>query len=859
MPGPLSHDNAFEPAPAAADAAREEALRLRGQVEALRRRVALYESLLEGMGVDVQALQGRAGAEEAGGTGEEFPEAGGHVVPVPQAQGAGAQAPAAGSAPRRLSPMEKVRLFRGLFAGRPDVHATRWESGGRSGFSPVCRNLWRPGVCQKPRGRCANCAGRSYEPLTERVVYDHLAGRHVVGLYPLCTDDACHLVCVGFEGAAWKEDALAFLATAREEGVPVLAEIVASGDGAHVWTFFEGKVPAAMARKLATALVSLACARHRVLDLSAYDHLWPCQDKEPRGGHLGHPVPLPLQKAAREHGGSVFADPLTLAPLDDPWACLQAVRRMPQAALFRTVERLCGQGSEFALAFDDTNPEEPWKKEPPEQAPLVGPRPPVVEAVLAGELFVKRETLTEEIILRLRRLAAFPNPEFFRAEALRLPVWDKPRVIACARDLPRFLVLPRGCTGQVRTLCERNGMAFSVQDRRTQGTPIAAAFTGRLRPAQQAALDDLLPHDMGVLSAPTAFGKTVLAAALVAARKVSTLVLVHRAELLRQWQERLSAFLALDGAEVGVFGGTRKKPGGAVDIAIMQSLLRLDDPGEWMGRYGQVIVDECHHVSAFTFEKLVRQARARYVTGLTATPVRRDGHQPIIFMQCGPIRHRATRDRAAFASMQVRLRHVALPPQPEKPALQALYRAILGDRVRNALLLDDIRAAFAEGRKILVLTERLEHLELLRAALVALGCEPWVLHGRQGVRERNEAMAGLQALDGNAPRIVLATGRLVGEGFDHPPLDTLVLAMPISWRGNLQQYAGRLHRASAGKRDVRIHDYVEDGVPMLGRMWERRSSGYRAMGYRIVELAPGSPSPSSLDALASSSGAMPAS
>ena len=836
--------------------------RLRSEVDRLTREAALFATVLEGMGVDVGrlrqgnatgAMPGNAVAAGQSGNGREAPAAAGAASPhaplKARAQSGAADGHTSGARRADLDPMAKVRLFRGLFAGRPDVYAARWESGGRSGYSPVCNNLWRPGVCRRPKGHCAGCPGRNFQPFSDRVAYDHLSGKIVAGLYPLCTDDTCRLCCVDFAGRAWKEDALAFLATAAEEGVPALAEISRSGEGAHAWIFFEGKVPAQQVRKLATALLSVTCARRRVIDLSAYDRIFPGQDRCPKDGHLGSVIALPLQKEARAANASVFADSRTLEPLDDQWAALESARRMGAAALSRAVERLCGQASEFALAFDDTDPEEPWKRRPPTQAPIEGPRPARVEGLMAGELFLKKETLTEEVILRLRRLAAFPNPEFFKAEALRLPVWNRPRVIICARDLPRFVALPRGCVSQARELLANNGIELAVEDRRSQGTPITAFFRGELRDGQRAALKDVLPHDIGVLSAPTAFGKTVLAAALIAERRVSTLILVHRAELLRQWKERLAAFLDLGTGEVGVFGGTKKKPGRVVDVAIMQSLLRLEDAGAWMEPYGQVIVDECHHVSAFTFETLARQARARYVLGLTATPVRRDGHHPIIFMQCGPIRHRAARDRAAFSAMEVRLRHVVLPPQAERASVQDLYRAILDDHIRNAILVDDIRAAFAEGRKVLVLTERLEHLEILRAGLQALGLAPWVLHGRQGARERAAVMDALQALDDCEPRVILATGRLVGEGFDHPPLDTLVLAMPISWRGNLQQYAGRLHRRSAEKHDVRVHDYVEDGVATLGRMWERRKAGYAAMGYEILDLEPRVPSDDALDAL----------
>ena len=303
--------------------------------------------------------------------------------------------------------------------------------------------------------------------------------------------------------------------------------------------------------------------------------------------------------------------------------------------------------------------------------------------------------------------------------------------------------------------------------------------------------------------------------------------------------ERLASFLGLKPAEIGVIGAGRRKPNGRLDIAVMQSLVHKGEISDLVHGYSQIVVDECHHLSAFSFESLLLKAPARYVLGLTATPVRRDGHQPIIFMQCGPIRHTARANTAGTTERTVvAVDAPGLKPVAPETTIQQVLTLVSRSDARNAAIVGQAVAARAEGRHVLLLTERTEHLERLRTMLGAQAGEPIVLHGRLGRREREARLAQLQEADpsGQAlPPIVMATGRLIGEGFDHAPLNTLILAMPIAWKGTLQQYAGRLHRRAEGKTDVRIIDWVDRTVPVLERMWLKRQAGYRAMGYRTVE------------------------
>ena len=740
------------------------------------------------------------------------------------------------SEPSKLSTGDKVALFRRPFRGRTDIYPVRWESKttGKSGYSPACANEWRPGVCEKPRIKCGDCGNRLLSQLSDAVIYGHLAGEQTVGVYPLLEDDSCYFVAVDFDEAEWREDARAFMGSCEGLGVPAALEISRSGSGAHAWIFFACRVAARDARRLGTAIISQTCARTRQLTLNSYDRLFPNQDTMPKGG-FGNLIVLPLQKGPRERGCSVFVDS-ELQPYADQWAFLAGIRLMDAQDIEPTILRATGGVHPLDVTFiDDEDLATPWKSANTLSTKVSGPMPKSLNVTLANLIYFEREQLPQALANRLIRLAAFQNPEFYKAQAMRMSVWDKPRVIGCAENFPQHVALPRGCLDAALPLLRENGLACELRDERVNGQPLEVEFVGTLRTDQETAVSAMLHHDAGVLCAPTAFGKTVSAAAMIARRGVNTLVLVHRTELLKQWQERLPAFLAVEKGVIGVIGGGKAKPSGKIDIAVMQSLSRQGEVNPLVESYGQVIVDECHHVGAASFDAILRRTKARYVLGLTATPIRRDGQQPIIFMQCGPIRYTAAKAATAPCDMEV-------VPQlwdaridlPREAGIQEVFRFLANDKERTDAIAAEVSSAFVQGRKVLVLSERTEHLDAIKGSLGSQIPAPMVLHGRMSKKQRAAVVATLNALPPDAPRILLASGKLVGEGFDHPPLDTLVLAMPVSWKGTLQQYAGRLHREHACKVDVRIVDFVDTGHPALLRMWVKRKHGYRAMGYRLA-------------------------
>ena len=746
-----------------------------------------------------------------------------------------------------LKAEQRIALFRSLFHGRDDVYAVRWENAdGRSGYMPKADRDWKAYLRAKDHDRKkVDRLTRKFRPLTDEVVRGHLVGDHTIGIYSLLQDETCWFLAVDFDKKTWQKDATAFLAVCRELSVPAALERSRSGNGGHVWIFFDRSIAAATARKLGCVILTRAMESRHQLGLDSYDRLFPNQDTMPKGG-LGNLIALPLQKLPRADGNSVFID-AEFRPYDDQWAFLAGVKRMPVSAAEAVVLEAQRGGDLIGVRISSAEDEgqDPWTLPPSRkraERPIPGPLPVQVRIVRANLLYIEKKDLPSAMLNRLLRLGAFQNPEFYKAQAMRLPTFNKPRVIACGEDLANHIALPRGCLVEVIELLKSHRIKPEVSDERFVGRPIEVEFSGRLRPLQQDAVDAFVQHDEGILCAPTAFGKTAAAAWLIAARKVNTLVLVHRQQLLDQWHARLAMFLNLPAKSVGQIGGGTTKRSGCVDIAILQSSHDKEGVKDFVAEYGQVIVDECHHLSAFTFEQVMKQVKAKYIVGLTATPERKDGHHPIIYMQCGPIRFKlSARSMTAATPFEhevvPRLTDFSLPPEQTDMTIQEVYAAIVDDRVRNELILTDLVQAAADGRSPLLLTGRTEHLKYFETELAGKVNHVFTLKGGMGKKQRRSIAEAIAAVPECEPRVILATGSYIGEGFDDARLDTLFLAMPISWRGTLQQYVGRLHRLHDAKRVVRVYDYVDSNVLMLARMYARRLKGYNLIGYTIRDAS----------------------
>lgn len=753
------------------------------------------------------------------------------------------------------TPEEKIKLFRTLFRGREDVFARRWYSATteKSGYQPVCGNEWADGLCDKRKNKCSDCPNRKLLPLTDNDIFKHLAGkdayaRDVIGVYPMLPDETCYFLCADFDEEKYEEDVTAFREVCGNYSVPIAVERSRSGNGAHVWIFFDKPVSALSARKIGSGILSKAMEKRSELSFKSYDRFLPNQDTMPKGG-FGNLIALPLQGLARKSGNSVFVD-ANFNPYNDQWAFLSSIKKIDKEAAEALANEFSKSGELGTLATDSEEAK-PWETKTKTVITSTD-FPSSITMVKANMLYVPIVGLSPAAKNRIKRLAAFKNPDFYRAQKMRLPVYNKPRIICTADITDEYIAIPRGCEEALLELLKDCSVQYSIEDKTNHGIQINVEFNGALREEQQFAADALLNNSLGVLSATTAFGKTVVAAYVISQRRINTLILVHTSALMEQWKSSLEHFLFFDivpiesnkriGREkawspIGQIGSGKNTLHGIVDIAVMQSLISGDEVKELVRNYGMIIVDECHHVPAVNFEKILSYSNAQYVYGLTATPSRQDGHHPIIFMQCGSVRYRV--DAKAQAEKRD-FRHFLIPrfisyrsASFEEKHITEIYRELAENAPRNNMIVQDIVTAIREGRNPIVLTERREHV-LLLSDLLSSHCKNIIrLIGSASAKERRETIERLMSISDNEQLVIVATGKYVGEGFDFPRLDTLFLALPIAWKGKVAQYAGRLHRNYPGKNEVQIYDYADIHISVLERMYQKRVKSYAAIGYKI--------------------------
>ena len=780
---------------------------------------------------------------------------------------------------------QHVQYFYHLFKGRNDVYSKRSgkasKKTGKHGYYTQCWNFWKDGICLKkdnPQFHCGECQNRQYKELTGQVLYEHLLGikedaSDVVGLYPMFPDETINFLVFDFDchddlnggddGAnidlEWVAEVNAFRKICENNEVPILVERSRSGKGAHIWIFFEKPILASIARRFGTALLTKGAESVNIRSFKYYDRMLPAQDHIPLNTKTGKPglgnlVALPLQGQALKLGNSAFIDENWNA-YPNQWECLKEVKKLSSETVEERIKEWSAEGilgvlsTDFEADTEKANDTKPWKKG--NQALHKEDVSTIVEIVIADKVYISTESMKPRMQNALRRIAAFSNPDFYKKVAMGLSTKGIPRIVFCGYDDAGYICIPRALLDSVINRFNDVYISFTLTDNRCTGMPLDVSFNGTLYEEQMRGAKAILEHDNGILAATTSFGKTVVGAYMIAQRKTNTLILVHNTEIQKNWIEDLNKFLNIN-AELPEYqtktGRVKKRKSiigklytghnsmtGIIDVAIFSSLGRGAEIDPIIEQYGMVIMDECHHGAAQTVEDVIGSAKAKYVYGLTATPKREDGLEKKVFMQFGPIRFRYTaKERAEKQGIDhfIYPRFTRLVSTSDIKVTEA-NRAVIECESRNEQIIADVENCIQNGRTPLVLTKYKEHAEILYQRLQGKVDHIYLLQGGGSRKAKDEMRLQMRAVPDAESIVLVAIDKYIGEGFNFPRLDTMMLTMPAASEGNIEQFAGRLHRDYDTKTEVIIYDYVDSHIRVLEKMYHKRLRTYKKIGYEI--------------------------
>lgn len=738
-----------------------------------------------------------------------------------------------------LSREDSVKIFMNYFKGRNDVYpylSIDKNNPNIKYYIPACTNEWKNGVCNKTMGKkCKTCQYRENKPISKETIYKHMYGNYPIGIYPLLENDTCFFLSLDFDDKDSKKDiksdVLAFASVCEKYEVPIAIERSRSGNGIHIWMFFDTNIKAITARKLGSLLLSKTMEISNI-SISSFDRMFPNQDTLPKGGY-GNLIALPFQNEPSKYGNTLFID-RNFILIKNQMQYLSSIHKLTEIEVFEKIKQLSNETIDISHEIIDMQNEVKVKSKNNIDYPKS------IKVILKDMVYIDKANLDGVVKNSFRRLATFANPEFYKKQKLRMSVYNVPMVIDCSKEDEKYLNLPRGTYDYLESLCNVNNIEIISKDERFVGNKIEVKFNGSLKEEQQITIDHMLKYDNGILCAPTGFGKTVIGCKLIEERKVNTLILVNKIQLLNQWKDRIKEFL--DVKEVGEISSKKKNITNIVDVASIKSLWNNGNVLDIAKNYGMIIIDECHHTAAYTFEQAINTGNAKYVYGISATPERENGHTPIIKMQCGDIRYKVDSlkfNKKLNIPMKViaKKSHLNFTNQNiDNYELNEINDLIAKDIIRSENIIKDIKKEYDNGKNILVLTERLELMNYIYDKLSKYTNNIFKYYGGIGKKILKSYMELNNQINENKDnKIIVATGSYIGEGFDDSKLDVLFLTMPISGQTRVTQYAGRLHRQDSNKKEILIYDYIDDNFSKTRNMFLKRKKTYEKLGYEIVE------------------------
>ncbi len=766
--------------------------------------------------------------------------------------------------------------FFSMFWGRQGVYAKRSvnKETGKAAYYPQCNNFWT-NVCHKKIKdgiNCKDCKNRSYKTITKKDILNHLQGNaynasDVIGVYPLLSNGTCRFMVFDFDNHdkdaeekdfansddTWVEEVESMREICVLNGIEPLVERSRSGRGAHVWIFFDKPIDASFVRKFGFALLDKGAEQINLKSFKYYDRMLPAQDSLPEDSAVGNLIALPLQGKALQDGNSAFIDGNWNA-YPNQWETLFNKPRLSQEFLEEKIKEWSNIIDDIAANAAESDREKPWNRMQHFNKNDVEGK---LHIILSNGIYVDNTNLKAAMQNRIRRMAAISNPVFYKNQAIGTSNYDTARWIYLGKDhLSGYIQIPRGLQDELWENIKQADIDYEMEDERQQGRKINVDFKGELRPEQDKALKELIKYDNGILHAATAFGKTVVSSAIIAQKKINTLIILESSALIEQWKEALEKFLNINEglptyetktgrvrkrkSLIGTLQGAHDSMTGIIDIAMAGSLCKKGKYHKMMNEYGLVLIDECHHSASETIANVLKEVKAKYVYGVTATPKRGDGLEKINYMLIGPIRYSYT---AKEKAKEQGIQHLVyprftrtVPPRgviTDKMHPNEAYEIIHNNDVRDEQIIEDVKNCVAAGRTPVVLSRYKDHSEKFYERLKSYADHVFLMTGNNSKKEHRKILEQMHQVDKNESLILIATGSLVGEGFDFPRLDTLFMATPVSFRGVVEQYAGRLNRDYAGKENVIIYDYVDNHIPMFNNMYMKRLKAYKQIGYEF--------------------------
>lgn len=733
---------------------------------------------------------------------------------------------------------EKLNIFMNYFHGREDVVAIRFfhKAKNRYAYTPFCANEFQDGICLKKMRKfnCIECPNRDFIPYTRELLLEHFKSTSThqlyknkeiyLGIYPLLKDGTCSFLAIDFDDGNWLQEMICVKRIAQKYSIDAVMERSQSGAGGHLWMFFDQPILASKVRKLGRMLLKEAMRNETSMQLHSFDRMFPNQDILEKDG-LGNLIALPLQYQSFQKGNSAFINEKEQV-IDNQIAYLSTVKKINEQALDQIlsqeeIEDYFFDGNQIMLSLGSDHK---YSHQ--------------IEYTEDSMLHINKNTLNANTLNMIRRMSSMINPEYYLKMRLHKSIFQTPYILSEYIESEQTISIPRGCKEKLHSVF--SNATIKEVDHTTYGNEISVSFKGELQNQQRIAIEECLRYPMGLLHAPAGFGKTVMAIYTVAKLKRSTLIIVPTKDLLKQWKERLDMFLDYPKTEkkknayIGEYSGSKKRLTGNIDIATIQSISKNEDLYHSLQQYGCIIIDECHHIPAMSFRKVLCHISAHYIYGFSATPQRQDGLEKIVYMFCGPKRYEVNKK---LIIAQRKFRQFLIPHftsvrlLEQKETYQEIIDILYTNEHRNFLIANDIITEYRHGRRCIVLSERIEHLQILYEKVRDVSPNVFVFRSDMKTVERSQQMKKIREIANNEKYIIIATSKLLGEGFDLSSLDTLFLTLPISDKNRIAQYTGRIHREFAEKSDVYVHDYVDVHIPMMDTMFQKRMKAYESEGY----------------------------